>query len=103
MTPTVTDSPAESRFEIRDDEGTLAGLAEYHLYRGTIALTHTEIKPAFEGQGLAGTLVRHTLDDARSRGRTVEPFCPFVRGYIGKHPEYRDLVREDEWERFGLA
>jgi hypothetical protein len=36
--------------------------------------------------------VRAALDDVRSRGGTVVPLCPFVRGWIERHPEYRDLV-----------
>jgi uncharacterized protein len=31
----------------------------------------------------------------------VRPFCPFVRQYIGRHPEYLDLVPEGERERDG--
>jgi uncharacterized protein len=32
----------------------------------------------------------------------VLPFCPFVNGYIKRHPEYRDLVPEDYRDKFGL-
>ena len=32
------------------------------------------------------------LDDLRSRGLLLTPMCPFVSGYIQRHPEYRDLV-----------
>ena len=30
------------------------------------------------------------------------PFCPFVNEWLKRHPEYMDLVPEDERERFGL-
>lgn len=30
------------------------------------------------------------------------PFCPFVNAWIGKHPDYLDLVPADQRERFGL-
>ena len=29
---------------------------------------------------------------ARERGEQVMPVCPFVAGYIVKHPEFHDLV-----------
>ena len=45
------------------------------------------------GQGLGGVLVRAALDRARERGLAVLPQCPFVRGWIAKHPDYADLVR----------
>ena len=32
------------------------------------------------------------LEQVRARGLKVEPKCPFVAGYIGKHPEFSDLL-----------
>jgi predicted GNAT family acetyltransferase len=63
---------------------------------------HTEIDDAFEGRGLGSILVRAALDAARSRGLAVRPDCPFVRGYIARHPEYLDLVPADLRPRVGL-
>src|SRR4051812_19324387 len=91
---TVSDNPAESRFEIYCD-AELAGFAEYdgsHLDDGRIVFTHTEVDPRFEGHGVGGRLVRFALDDARARGLAVVPSCPFVRRYIREHPAYKDLV-----------
>lgn len=57
-----------------------------------ITFTHTEIDPAFEGQGLGSKLVRFALDDVREHGdRKVLPLCPFVLGWMAKHPDYQDL------------
>ncbi|WP_426366979.1 GNAT family N-acetyltransferase [Streptomyces sp. E-08] len=104
MEPRVTDRPEKSRYEIlTGDDGTeTAGFAEYHLSDGEIAFIHTEIDPRFGGRGLGGLLARGALDDARVRGLSVLPYCPFVRGWIGKHPEYADLVPEARRARFGL-
>jgi predicted GNAT family acetyltransferase len=97
----VRDSPAEQRYEVRVD-GELAGFAQYRARPGLIAFTHTEVDDRFEGQGLASKLVAFALDDARARGLAVLPFCPFVNGYIQRHPEYADLVPEDRREAFDL-
>ena len=35
------------------------------------------------------------LDDIRARGLRLVPFCPFVRSYIRRHPDYADLVVGD--------
>ncbi|WP_371655398.1 MULTISPECIES: GNAT family N-acetyltransferase [unclassified Streptomyces] len=104
MEPQVTDRPQKSRYEIlAGDDGTeTAGFAEYHLSEGEIAFIHTEIDSRFAGQGLAGLLARGALDDVRARGLRVLPHCPFIRGWIGKHPEYTDLVPEARRARFGL-
>jgi len=100
--PTVLDVAERSRFEIRSG-GALAGYARYRAGPGGITFVHTEIADGFAGQGLGGVLVRAALDVARERGLAVHPDCPFVRGWIAKHPEYVDLVPADEHARYGLA
>ncbi|MFE0702207.1 GNAT family N-acetyltransferase [Streptomyces sp. NPDC058872] len=104
MEPQVTDRPEKSRYEVlAGDDGTeTAGFAEYHLSEDEIAFIHTEIATRFAGQGLGGLLARSALDDARTRGLHVLPYCPFIRGWIGKHPEYTELVPEARRARFGL-
>ena len=97
----VTDNPAEHRYEIRVDDR-LAGFTVYREEPGRISFVHTEIDDEFEGQGLGSTLISEALDDARSRDLSVLPFCPFVNAYISDHPEYLDLVPEDERARFRL-
>ena len=102
MGTTVTDNPELSRYEIRDD-GQLAGFTEYHVHAGIAAFIHTEIAESFGGRGLATELIRSALEDARTRGLQVEPFCRFVRAFIAKNSEFRDLVPADEWARFSLG
>jgi predicted GNAT family acetyltransferase len=89
--PEVRDVPAESRFEIYVG-GDRVGLLDYYVTGSTITLPHTEIDPAYGGQGLGGELVKGALDDIRSRGLAVRPACSFVRHYIEGHPEYRSLL-----------
>ena len=101
METEVTDNPERQRYEIRAD-GELAGFTAYRDRPSGIALTHTEVGDAYEGQGVGSKLVSATLDDLRSRGLEVLPVCPFVKSYIERHPEYLDLVPEAERERFGL-
>ena len=50
------------------------------------------VAAAAEGQGVGAALVRHALDDARAHGWRVVPVCPFVRAYLARHGEYRDLL-----------
>ncbi|WP_017573884.1 GNAT family N-acetyltransferase [Nocardiopsis halotolerans] len=91
MATDVVDVPDQRRYEIRVD-GEVAGFAEYILTEGLVTFTHTEIDPAHEGRGLGGALVREALDDVRSRDLDVLPLCPFVKGWIQRHPDYTDLV-----------
>jgi predicted GNAT family acetyltransferase len=85
-------NPAEQRYEAHLD-GELAGFAEYQLTDALVIFTHTQVDPSFEGKGVGSTLARFALDDVRSAGtRRVLPLCPFIKSWIGHHPEYADLV-----------
>lgn len=90
----VLENPARHRFEILVD-GQVAGYSEYRSQDGHLALVHTVIANHQRGKGLAGTLIRQTLDTLRARGSQVLPYCPFVRDFIISHPDYEDLVPED--------
>ena len=97
----VTDQPQRSRFEVYVDNE-LAGFADYRHAGDRLSFTHTEIAERFSGRGLATALIRTALDEARKRGAHVLPFCPFVREFMVRNPEYLDLVPADQRERFGL-
>jgi predicted GNAT family acetyltransferase len=99
--PEVTDNPQDSRFEIRVGDD-LAGVVLYQLRGQLLSIIHTEVDDEFQGLGLAGKLARAVLDQARERGLAVLPYCPYIRSWIGKHPEYIDLVPADRRPEFGL-
>lgn len=94
--PVLSDNQAESRFEIRVG-GELAGLIQYRRRGGQlIELIHTEVGDTFQGAGIAGQIARFALDTARREHLGVLPACPYVRGWIKRHPDYLDLVPEDD-------
>ena len=84
------DNPALSRFEL--DAGGVTAFVNYRLADGTITLLHTETPAQARGRGIASRLVDGVLEAARARGLKVIPRCAFVRAYIAKHPEFRDLL-----------
>lgn len=87
----ILDNPGEARYEAWLD-GEPAGLIAYFDEDGWLVFDHTEVFEAFEGRGVGSRLAKAALDDVRARGLYVNPQCPFVTGYIKRHPEYRDLV-----------
>lgn len=87
----VTDAPDDHRYEVHLD-GVLAGVLEYKVKNDRIALIHTEVRPEFEGHGVAAAITRFALDDARGRGLRVIAICPYVRRYLETHPEDLDIV-----------
>jgi len=88
----VTDVPERERFEAHDEADALAGVLTYQLTGSIIAYTHTKVDPQFEGRGVGSALARAAMDDARVQGRTVVPICPFLSGWLEKHPEYEPIV-----------
>lgn len=90
----VVDSFEQSRYEVLLG-GELAGVLHYRRHDGAVELAHTEIDQAFEGQGLAGRLASAALADARGRATPVVATCPFVNGYLERHPEYHDLLASE--------
>ena len=95
----VVDNPAEGRFELKLD-GELVGFAAYRPAGDSVIIAHTEIAEGHEGEGLGGVLVREALERIRASGKTVIPLCPFTASYIGRHPEFVDLVAPPLRDRF---
>jgi hypothetical protein len=87
----VRDNTELHRFEL-DADGQVA-YSNYKREGGVIAIMHTEVPAALNGRGIGSALARGLLDIARAQKLKVVPRCPFVAGYIAKHPEYADLLR----------
>ncbi len=90
---TVTDDPQARRYEAHV-AGSLAGVLAYMRTPDLIALVHTEVDEAYEGQGIGSALARAALDEAREQSTRVVVICPFVERWLTRHPEYGDLRYE---------
>src|SRR5687768_18445579 len=84
--PVISDAPTRGRYEAHLD-GEPAGVLEYSIKRGRIALVHTEVLPVHAGRGVGSSLVRFALDDARQRKLQVIAICPYVQDYLARHPQ----------------
>ncbi|WNI19634.1 GNAT family N-acetyltransferase [Actinacidiphila sp. ITFR-21] len=89
----MTDAPEQHRYEARVDGG-LAGFAVYLRTPQLVTFVHTEVEDAYGGRGVGSALARAALDEARAQGLQVVAVCPFVSGWIDRHPAYRDLLYE---------
>ena len=87
----LRDNTEEHRYEL-DVDGEIATVY-YRLAPGVITLVHTEVPEALGGRGIGSRLVRAVLEDVRARGLKVVPRCPFVTAWMGKHPEFNDLLQ----------
>jgi hypothetical protein len=91
MTETVQNNEAKHRYEL-EVEGHIAA-SYYQLSDNVITFIHTEVPKELEGKGIGSRLVKGALDQVRASGLKVVAQCPFVKAYIGKHPEYADLLQ----------
>jgi predicted GNAT family acetyltransferase len=86
----VRNKEARSRYELEADGET--AFAAYRVEDGNIVFHHTVVPEALEGRGIGSALVKGALEDVRARGLKVVPLCSFVRGWIERHPDARDLL-----------
>ena len=91
MSDVVVNNTAKHRYELTV-EGHLAA-TYYKLADGVITFVLTEVPPELGGKGVGSRLVKGALDQVRADGLKVIAECVFVKGWIGKHPDYADLLK----------
>lgn len=87
----LIDNTAQKQYEFHID-GLIARIEYIKSVNGEIYLTHTEVPKALEGRGIASNLIGQVLEDVEKQNLRLVPLCPFVAGYIQKHPEWKRLV-----------
>lgn len=86
----IVHNTEQSRFEVEID-GSLAVLL-YVRRSGKIIYTSTRVPRHLEGGGVGSALAKTALEYARENELTVVPSCSFVRAFVQRHPEYKDLT-----------
>ena len=86
----VKNNPEASRFEVQLGDK-LAQLA-YVMEDQVMIIVHTEVPKEFGGRGIADQLAHTALEYAKAQNLQVMALCPFVKAYIGRHPEYESIT-----------
>jgi predicted GNAT family acetyltransferase len=86
----VRDNPEARRYELEVD-GQVAVMT-YNLNPPQLMITETLVPEALEGRGLASRLAAAVVADVRARGLVLLPVCPYLAGWLQKHPEHADIV-----------
>lgn len=87
---TLIDNAEAKQYEMHV-EGSVVKI-EYIRAKNKIYLTHTEVPVGMEGKGYGSQIIKMALEDIEKKDLTLIPMCPFVAGYIKKHPEWKKLV-----------
>ena len=65
---------------------------DYKKKDNKLYILHTEVPKEFEGKGIASAMVKKVLNLIKEKDMKLVSLCPFVSGYIKRHPEYKSLV-----------
>lgn len=87
----LIDNSPENRYEFRIGEE-IAKIEYIKTKNNEIYLTHTEVPVSLEGRGIGSQLIEKTLQNIELQELRLVPLCPFVAGYIQKHPDWRRIV-----------
>ena len=81
----LIDNEEKHRYEFQIDDK----IAEIDYIKSN----NGEIYPAsLGGKGVGSQLAEKVLSDIERQGLRLVPLCPFVAGYIHKHPEWKRIV-----------
>jgi predicted GNAT family acetyltransferase len=65
---------------------------EFDMNDDKMDLDHTYTHPDLRGRGLAAQVVGAALEYAKENNIRVVPTCSYVRSFINKNDEYKELV-----------
>lgn len=92
---TITENPDVGIFEAALGGVTVAGVV-YSRAGDHVTLLATSVFPEYRGKGIAARLLTGVLDSLRASGRRVAVTCPFATAFARSHPEYADMIIDDE-------
>lgn len=88
--PDTINNTEKLHFEIK--LGNEHAYIEYRWHNEKIVLMHTEVPESMRGKGIANKLAKDVFEYIRSHKLKSVVYCPFLLGYLKRHPEYDDLV-----------
>lgn len=65
---------------------------EYDRNADRIFLTHIEVPPALEGQGVAAVLTEKVLEWTEANRLSLVPSCPYIKNYLRRHTMWQRLL-----------
>jgi predicted GNAT family acetyltransferase len=87
----LLDEDRHSRYAAYVD-GEEAASLPYRRFGDRLVLLDTTVRKDLRGQGVATEFIARVLDDVRNHGLTVTLYCPVVRAFVDRYPQYADIV-----------
>lgn len=86
------DNGTKGRFLLYVDDKAAGEMTYSRAGDHRIIIDHTEVDPAFSGQGLGKKLVQSAVDYARAESIRILPLCPFAKRTFEADPSIRDVL-----------
>ena len=68
------------------------GELTYRFVGGRVVLLSTWVNHAYRNRRVATELIHRVLEEIRDTGKKITIICPVVGEFIGRNPEYLDLI-----------
>lgn len=75
------------------DRGKLIGECEFEPKGDTWMITHTGVREAYEGKGIARKLVLQVIEAARAKGVRISPICSYAQKLMTGKDEFKDVLK----------
>ena len=85
---------AEARRSAAYDGEKRIGVAEVEDEGGRWVITHTEVDPAYGGQGIARRLIEEVIAAARRDGAKIVPLCSYAAKMMRGKAAYADVLAD---------
>ncbi len=86
------ENDSRGMFYMEDEKGIISELTYTKRKNGVLVIDHTETRTELEGQGLASSLMKRSVEYARENSYKIDPLCPFAEVQFDEHKEYRDVL-----------
>lgn len=85
------ETEGKGMFYIEKDGEMVAQLTYTLDDNNVMTLDHTETEPDETGQGLASSLVKHSVKYAKEHDLKIDPLCEYAAAQFKRHESYREV------------
>ena len=93
ITITLEETGSKGRYVARVEGQEETGEMTYSRLSATrIIVDHTGVPDSLKGMGVGSALARNIVEEARAKGFTIIPLCPFLKAQVDRHPDWADVI-----------
>ncbi|MBY6127380.1 N-acetyltransferase [Qipengyuania aquimaris] len=88
----LEENGSKGRYVYRPASGDPAEITYSVVNPSKIIVDHTGVPESMRGQGVGQALAEHVVKDARAKGISIIPLCPFFKALAQRHEDWKDVV-----------